>query len=183
MILIAFLSTLLFAFFLRVFKIVLAEKHNGVTNFFDHKTATAKDYFISKEYHFFYWCSKLKLKYIYSFSVVMLLLLFNISANVSIWPNVKGLTIEDKQKSIEFRHFRGSNCINEFSSLLSALEIGKLNNYTTNDIIRLLGEPDIKDKATNTFEYYLYAGENTCKGIVKFNSNDTVIASYIDGCK
>lgn len=183
MIPIAFVLILVFAFILRVYKIVLVEKFNGKIYYSGLESNTAKDYFVSKEYNFFNWFSKLKLKYVYSFCVVMILLLFNISANVSIWPNVKGLTIEDKQKSIEFRHFRGSNCISEFSALLPALEVGKLNNYTTSDIIRLLGEPNIKDKETNTFEYYLYAGENTCKGIIKFDNNDTVIASYINGCK
>ncbi|MFY7965713.1 MAG: hypothetical protein ACOVO1_12515 [Chitinophagaceae bacterium] len=121
------------------------------------------------------------MKYLFSTICVSIVLLFTISANVSIWPNVKGLSLEDKQNSIAFRNFRGGSCINEFNSLKPALSAAKNNEYEMKDIIGILGEPNnIKENGT-VLEYSLLPGKEGCKGIIKLNDN-RVVDYFIENC-
>jgi hypothetical protein len=146
------------------------------------KPSTAVGYFITKEHNLFNFFKKTHLKLFFSSLCVTSLLLFTISANVSIWPNVKGLTMDDKQNSIAFRNFRGSSCINEFVALKLALETAKLNGYNSKDIIGIFGEPNSKNTEGTIFEYSLLPGIVGCKGLIILE-NDIVIDYNIEGCK
>ena len=181
MILLAILLAMTFILFLRVYKIVLTDKLVGNVDSFNVKSSTATGYFISKELGLFNFFKKFYLKSIFSTICIVSVLLFNISANVSIWPNVKGLSMDDKQNSIAFRNFRGSSCINEFTALKPALETAKLNGYTSEDIIGLLGEPNFVNADGTVFEYNLLPGTVGCKGVINMQ-NDKVISYNIDGC-
>ena len=113
---------------------------------------------------------------------VSLMLLFNISANVSIWPNVKGLSIEDKSNSIVFRNMRGSNCINEFAAMKPVMDAAKTNGYIVADIIGIFGKPDIILNNGNTFKYSLFPSNNGCFGVIEFY-NKRVVKYSIENCK
>ena len=181
MILFAFLLAITFVLFLRVYKIVLIEKNVGNVDSFDVKSSTATGYFISKELSLFNFFRKFHLKFAFSTVCIASILLFNISANVSIWPNVKGLSMDDKKNSIAFRNFRGSSCINEFTALKPALETAKLNGYNGKDIIGIFGEPSLTNSTRTIFQYNLLPGTLGCKGIIVFE-NDKVVSYSIEGC-
>jgi hypothetical protein len=181
MIFLAFILIIVFIVFLRVYRIVLLEKSISNIDSFDIKSTTAVDYFITKEHNLFKFFKKTGLKLFFSSICISSMLLFTISANVSIWPNVKGLTMDDKQNSIAFRNFRGSSCINEFTALKPALETAKLNGYNSKDIIGIFGEPNSKNSEGTIFEYNLLPGTVGCKGLIILE-NDRVINYDIGGC-
>jgi hypothetical protein len=165
-----------------VFKIVLAEKLSGKFVVNTSNMSSIEGYCVRREFNFFQLFSKLKLKYLLSTVCVSTILLFTISANVSVWPNVKGLSLEDKQNSIAFRNFRGSSCINEFNALKPAFEAAKTNGYEIRDVIGILGEPNKISENGTVLEYSLLPGSESCKGIVKLEDN-IVVEYSVDNCK
>ncbi len=181
MILLAFTLIMVFTLFLRVYKIVLLEKFTDNIDSFNVKSSTAVGYFVTKEHSLFKFFKKARLKFIFSSICIMSMLLFTISANVSIWPNVKGLSMDDKQNSIAFRNFKGSSCINEFTALKPALETAKINSYNSEDIIGIFGEPNLSNAEGTIFEYNLLPGTLGCKGVIIFR-NDKVVSYSIEGC-
>jgi hypothetical protein len=182
MILMAFILTITFIFSLRVFSLVLTEKLSGTVDTSKIDSSIAMDYFPGKEQRLFQIFSKFRLKYVFTSMCVSTMLLFTISANVSIWPNVKGLSLEDKQNSIAFRNFRGGSCINEFNALKSALDAAKMYGYETKDVIGILGEPSSISSNGTVLEYSLLPGDTGCKGIVRL-SDGKVVDYSVEGCK
>jgi len=181
MVFLAFTFIIVFIVFLRVYRIILLEKSITNIDTSDINASEAVGYFIAKEYNLLKFFKKTGLKFIFTSLCVSLMLLFNISANVSIWPNVEGLSMDDKQNSIAFRNFRRGSCINEFTALKPALETAILNGYNTKDIIGIFGEPNSKNSEGTILEYNLLPGTVGCKGLI-IVENDKVIKYSIGGC-
>ena len=100
MFLIACFSIVLFITFLRVYKLVVLNKFFNEPISIESNVSPLESYFLTKELNAYTFIKKFKLRFVFSSICVCLVLLFNISANVSFWPNVKGLSLEDKQNSI-----------------------------------------------------------------------------------
>ena len=112
--------------------------------------------------------------------MICLILLFNISANVSIWPNVKGLTPEDKQNSITFRSLRGSDCIIQFNALKPVLDAAERNDYTVADIKNILGKPDVISDNGNLLQYNLFPSNAGCVGLIECRNGKVIKCSMIN---
>jgi hypothetical protein len=143
--------------------------------------APAISYFLGKEIKAFLFIKKFKLKLFYSIICVGLILVFNISANVSIWPNVKGLNTTDKQNSIAFRGLRGSNCINEFMKLKPVLDAANYNRYSQSDVLKILGKPDTIVEGGTLLIYNLFPSSAGCKGVIRI-LDDKVVGCIIEKC-
>lgn len=169
-------------FMLRVYKLLLNDiaQDNNISNI--PSASTAVGYFLNKEFVTHSYIKKTNTKVVFSTACVALILLFNISANVSIWPNIKGLTREDKQNSITFRNARGGNCINEFTVLKPVLEAAPKYKYISEDIINILGKPDAVLNNGTVYRYSLFPSSNGCVGIVAF-SDGIVAKCSIENCK
>ncbi len=171
MFLIACLSIAVFITLLRVYKLVVLNKFFNESVSIESNVSPLESYFLTKELNAYTFIKKFKLRFLFSTVCVWLVLVFNISANVSFWPNVKGLTLEDKQNSIAFRNLRGSNCINEFNALKSVLDNASKNDYTTSDITNILGSPDKVLNNGTTLQYNLFPSNTGCIGVVECNNN------------
>lgn len=100
MILLACSSIVCFVLFLRMYRLQVSDKLNGHIADLQHSSSSAKDYFSTREIVLYNFIKKFNLKLLSNITFIVLLLLFNISANVSIWPNVKGLSLHDKENSV-----------------------------------------------------------------------------------
>ena len=181
MILIACLFTAFFITLLRVYKLVFTNKYFNETVSKPENASPLALYFIMKEINSFSFIKKFKLRFLFSTLSIAFVLLFNISANVSIWPNIKGLTIEDKQNSIAFRSLRGSDCIKEFNALKPVLEAASKNDYNVEDIKSILGKPDAVLNNGNTLQYNLFPSNNGCVGKIECN-NGKIINFSVTNC-
>ncbi len=181
MILIACLFTAFFITLLRVYKLVFTNKYFNENIAKPSNASPMALYFIMREINTYQFIKKFKLRFFFSVLCIGFVLLFNISANVSIWPNIKGLTIEDKQNSIAFRNLRGSDCIKEFNALKPVLEAAGKNDYNAEDITSILGKPDAIFNNGNTLQYNLFPSNNGCVGKVEFN-NGKVVSFSVTNC-
>ena len=180
MFLIACLFIAFFAATLRVYKLVFTNKHFNEPVEMESNASPAVGYFLTKEINAFNFINKFKLRFFFSSFCVVLVLLFNISANVSIWPNIKGLSSENKQHSIAFRSLRGSNCISEFAALKPVLDAAATNDYAVDDIISILGKPDAIVNNGNTLQYNLFPSNAGCIGLVECSNGKIVKCSIVN---
>lgn len=182
MILLACSSIVAFILFLRMYKLQVADKLNGSIADLQHSSSSAKDYFSTREIVLYNFVKKFKLKALSSFLFIGLFLLFNISANISIWPNVKGLTLNDKENSVAFRSLRGGNCINEFTALKPVLDAASTNNYDKEDIKGILGRPDKISTDGKVFYYNLHPSVAGCTGVVEFTAAGIAVKCNVQNC-
>jgi hypothetical protein len=181
MFLIFFFLVLLFIPLLRVYKLIFVEKLISENAFINVNKAPIIDYFLQKEIKVYQFIKKYKIKLPFSIACVCLILIFNISANVSIWHNIKGLTNDDKQTSIAFRGLRGSNCINEFIKLKPVLDAAKDNQYIESDVLNILGKPDMVAENGTVLIYNLFPSSAGCKGVITIAS-DKVVGCVVENC-
>ena len=172
---------ILFYFLLLIYRLILQEKFcSNSSKQCNSNIATAKGYFNARMYSIVNVIKKCKLNFLFSIFCVGLLLLFNISARQSFEYNFKNFTVKDKEQSINFKLLNGSNRIHEFVTLTQTFDQTISNEYEVKDIISILGEPNSKDEYNNTLTYYLFLGNNICKGILTFNNNK-LVCSRIEG--
>jgi hypothetical protein len=97
------------------------------------------------------------------------------------------LADKDKQNSLFFKMSRNSNRIAIFEQLQSLVKVKSNKNiiaqsaYSTyDDVIEILGEPNIKIK--NSSFIYTLNPSNGCKAIVEFDVNRVVVYIAVKDC-
>ena len=123
--------------------------------------------------------------------LLMLLIITSLSANKSMFPNVKGITPEIKQIALQFQNLRGSNRIAEFQKLYAKLFNQKaeaVNNKTfsstkfnANDLEKMFGKADA-ELQNGEWVYYLNTSKESCKAIIGVDKTVQTIYCTITDC-